>query len=80
MVGGSSQLILMQKKLEDMFPGKVHRVNNPDVAVAMGAARLAWLYEQTTRGGTADGARALTISDSVPIGLGISALNDLNQR
>ena len=78
MVGGSSQVKLMQRKLEERFPSKVVCVNNPDIVVAEGACKMAWLYESSMRGAVG-ASRALTIADCVPIGLGMETTNSANQ-
>lgn len=81
MVGGSSKLTLMQEKLKARFGDKVKLLNDPDVAVALGAAKLAWLDEQSEgKGEETEGARVITMQDSVPIGLGIEAVNGNHQK
>lgn len=53
LVGGSSKMPMIQKAVKDVFPGKV-RVEDPDFAVAKGAAIAAYMSavsESTTEGG-----------------------------
>ncbi len=53
LVGGSSKMPMIQKAVKDIFPGKV-RVEDPDFAVAKGAAIAAYMSavsEGTTGGG-----------------------------
>lgn len=41
LIGGSSRLVAVRERLEDLFPGKIHTPDLPDWAVGQGAAALA---------------------------------------
>ena len=68
LVGGSSHLKLVRKKLHEMFPGKeLDDSINPDEAVARGAMRYAQFLDER---------KNVKLIDITPITIGIETAND----
>ncbi len=66
LVGGSSRLTLVREKIEAMFGKKPYLHLDPDYAIALGAARQAFLLS----GGKAD----FLLLDIIPLSLGIETV------
>lgn len=70
MVGGSSRMLLVQASLRNVFGEKVEVLDRPEEAVARGAALIASISEAKQSGQNEHGVYALSIAESLPIGIG----------
>ena len=66
LVGGSTRLPLLQRRVEELFGRKPHRELNPDEVVALGAAIQASILE--------GGVRDMLLLDVTPLSLGIETM------
>lgn len=80
MVGGSSRMLLIQKKLQDMFGDKVEILEKPELAVGRGAALLASMAEAKESGQNLNVPHALSIQETLPIGIGLEIYDETTRR
>ncbi|GAQ90583.1 HSPA1_8 [Klebsormidium nitens] len=80
MVGGSSKMLLVQSSLRKVFGEKVEVLDRPEEAVARGAALMASISEARQSGQNEHGVYAMSIAESLPIGIGFRVHDVTTER
>jgi Fe-S protein assembly chaperone HscA len=75
LVGGSTRIPLVRKKVEELFARKPHTELNPDEVVALGAA----VQAKILAGGSAE-TKDMLLLDVTPLSLGIEALGGVTAK